>query len=178
VIETSTGKAYDFVNPDPNLIELEDIAHALGNICRFAGHTRVFYSVAEHSVLVSKLIEHWGGDESDQLAGLLHDAHEAYIWDAPTPIKPLLGEVFCELASMSDAAVARAFGLEPGAFDHELVKSADKALLFEEGRTLMKVGPGSQNGDEVPGDIIPIGYSPKTAKLMFLDRARRLGCDE
>lgn len=57
-ILTATGKWFDVLNPDPALIDLADIACALSKLCRFGGHCREFYSVAEHSILVSRLVAH------------------------------------------------------------------------------------------------------------------------
>lgn len=83
-IEAASGKKIYFLNPDPEDFDIEDIAFSLSNQCRFNGHVR-FYSVAEHSLWVgSKLPLHL------QLAGLLHDASEAYLSDVPTPVKQCL----------------------------------------------------------------------------------------
>ena len=82
VMQTFTGRLFDPFNPDPALIDLRDIAHALGNICRFGGHSRRYYSVAEHSILVASLVP-----EPLRLPALLHDAAEAYLGDIITPIK-------------------------------------------------------------------------------------------
>ena len=82
-IETFTGKEFYFLDPTPDSIDIRDIAHSLAFTCRYTGHSRRFYSVAEHSVLVSYLAV-------DPLAGLLHDASEAYITDIASPIKPHL----------------------------------------------------------------------------------------
>lgn len=79
-IQTYTGKKFYPLNPDPETICIEDIAHALSNICRFTGHCNEFYSVAQHSILVSQF---W----VDPMVGLLHDASEAYICDIASPIK-------------------------------------------------------------------------------------------
>ncbi|MDP2665205.1 MAG: phosphohydrolase [bacterium] len=87
-IQTFTGKKFDPIDPDPALINIRDIAHALSNQCRYAGHTREFYSVAEHSVHVAQELER-NNPKSPALwlAGLLHDAAEAYLTDLPRPIK-------------------------------------------------------------------------------------------
>jgi 5'-deoxynucleotidase YfbR-like HD superfamily hydrolase len=81
-IQTFTKKKFDPFHPDPSLICIEDIAHALAFTNRFGGHGKRFYSVAQHSLLVSALSAH-----DDELSGLLHDATEAYLGDILTPIK-------------------------------------------------------------------------------------------
>src|SRR5271165_4859950 len=83
-IQTYTGKKFFPMDPKPEDICIEDIAHSLSMICRFTGHSREFYSVAQHSVYVSELCsEQW------MLHGLLHDAEEAYTNDLARPIKRL-----------------------------------------------------------------------------------------
>lgn len=187
-IETYTGRSYDFLQPDPAEIVLTDIAQALGNACRFAGHTRKFYSVAEHSILVSRIVEAWVEPDrhaSDVTAGraerlidaaLFHDAHEAYVWDAPRPIKPLLGFAFAELADNADWAVGQAFGIDPALFHHPLVKRADDALLLHEGYRLMRNGPGA--GEDLPPlpiEIPGLGLLPAEAHVAFIRRAKERG---
>lgn len=81
-IRTFSGKYLDVFNPDPEQICIEDIAHALANQCRFSGHTSKFYSVAQHSVMVSRRVP-----DRFKLQALMHDASEAYMLDIPTPIK-------------------------------------------------------------------------------------------
>jgi hypothetical protein len=82
-IRTFMGKLIDPFKPDPELIGLVDIAHSLSNICRWNGHVMRFYSVAEHCIFVSGLVE----SREDKLAALLHDASEAYITDLTRPVK-------------------------------------------------------------------------------------------
>ena len=81
-IQTFTGRAFYVLDPRPEDVDIEDIAHALSMQCRFAGHCREFYSVAQHSVTASWLVP-----PEDALWGLLHDAAEAYVVDLPRPIK-------------------------------------------------------------------------------------------
>lgn len=84
---THSGRKMDLAAPASHAVHTSDISHALGNLCRFGGHTRSFYSVAQHSVLVATLLP----DEL-KLAGLLHDAAEAYLGDVIQPLKLLLKE--------------------------------------------------------------------------------------
>src|SRR5690348_18006267 len=83
-IHTFTGRTFCPLDPKPEDIDIQDIAHALSCQCRFTGHSRKFYSVAEHCVRVSLLVS-----PDLQLAALLHDASEAYLSDVARPIKRL-----------------------------------------------------------------------------------------
>ncbi len=86
-IETASGAFLYASNP---VFKPEDIAHSLSHVCRFAGHCRVFYSVAEHSLLVAEIMRffEWG----DPFEGLLHDASESAIADIATPFKNFLSD--------------------------------------------------------------------------------------
>lgn len=86
-IETFSGVRFDLIEPKEDDILIEDIAHALSNLCRFSGHTKVFYSVAQHSLMLCDLVE-----EKYRLQALLHDASEAYLSDIPSPLKFYLPE--------------------------------------------------------------------------------------
>ena len=72
-LQTFTGKAFFPLDPRPEEMDIFDIAHALSNLCRYGGHCNKFYSVAEHSVLVSILCRLYYGEQV-ALQGLLHDA--------------------------------------------------------------------------------------------------------
>lgn len=110
-IRTFTGKKFWPLNPREEDICIEDIAHALALRNRFSGHTRVPYSVAEHSVAISVQLRDWGYSENVQKWALLHDATEAYLPDIPTPIKPLIAG-FVEIESRLMKAIASKFSLE------------------------------------------------------------------
>ena len=77
-MQTHSGIQFWPLDPRPEDILIEDIAHALSNQCRFAGHCCFHYSVAQHSVLVSENVP-----AQDAMWGLLHDAGEAYLVDLP-----------------------------------------------------------------------------------------------
>jgi 5'-deoxynucleotidase YfbR-like HD superfamily hydrolase len=82
------------LDPDPAQLDAGDIARALANQCRFGGHSRVFYSVAQHCVIVSRVVEERGGDVEAVFAALMHDAAEAYLgetwhWPELDDIEPL-----------------------------------------------------------------------------------------
>lgn len=145
-IETFSGRFVDVSNPSADSIVLEDIAHALANICRYGGHCKRFYSVAEHAVFVSERVRRKGHDVRVQLAALHHDDAEAFLGDIPRPIKPLLGPAYKEMTAKVDDAIISALGLntlpegtpgEPTTFHDPYVKAADNWALFVEARHLL-----------------------------------------
>lgn len=166
-ILTAAGRMFDFGNPESCAIDIEEIAHALSHICRFTGHVRTFYSVAQHSVLVSRIVppEH-------ALAGLLHDAAEAFIGDVSAPLKQMLPD-YRAIEARVEAAVLARFGLPPTL--PECVKRADLIALATELRDLM---PG-RSSDPPPGDVAPIALrivplAPEDARRLFLRRFQNL----
>ena len=84
-LTTYTGKEFDVQDYTNFNFAIEDISHGLSNLCRFAGQSNNFYSVAQHSVLVSRIVPKEHAREA-----LMHDATEAYLVDLPSPIKELL----------------------------------------------------------------------------------------
>ena len=84
-LPTCSGRRVHIANPLPDEIDIEDIAHGLSHTCRFAGHVPLYYSVAQHSLLVSELL-----DERTAMWGLLHDASEAYLHDLTRPLKRVM----------------------------------------------------------------------------------------
>lgn len=191
MIETYTGDTYYFDNPDPTHIHLADIAHALSNHCRYAGHTRRFYSVGEHSLLVRDILKAQGYDRFIQLCGLFHDAHEAYVMDAPRPLKPLLGKAFVEVADKADGAIAEWFGEQgimmfPGFFHASNVKRADNMALVYERKQLMTAPPERwESGfEDVPDLPAPLNnrmlgqFMPTITESKFLSAAHELGVSE
>jgi 5'-nucleotidase len=138
-IQTVSGRRVDPFAPDPDEIDVDDIAQALANQCRFGGHCRAFYSVAQHSCLVADLVAAEGGDAGDRLWALLHDATEAYLVDLPHPLKhrSALGPPYREAERRLQAAICHRFGLPgdpPGC-----LKRIDRALLAAERRALARV---------------------------------------
>lgn len=164
-IQTHSGKRFDLLEPTPEMVNIHDIAHALSNLCRFNGHVRQFYSVAQHSVLVSNLV----GDEY-ALCALLHDATEAYVGDVTRPLKQLLPS-YSDIEQRVWIAVADKFRLP-----HDLpmcVKHADNIALVTERRDCLMPCEHRWDGslDAVPLRPEPIRALPPTlAREAFIKR--------
>ncbi len=181
-IETFTGKQFFFAEPRAEDVDIRDIAHSLSRQCRFGGHTRVFYSVAEHSVLAVSVLKdqgRWG--EITQMYALLHDAAEAYICDLPRPIKSRL-RTYCAMEKRIQRVIWEAMGLPAPTADEEIaIKAADAILLGLEGRELMhNVGgwaPSIPNAisERMSADLRLRGLAPAEAEKEFLDMFYALG---
>jgi 5'-deoxynucleotidase YfbR-like HD superfamily hydrolase len=123
-IRTYSGKYLNVFSPRPEDIDIVDIAHGLSHMCRFGGHTKKYYSVAEHSIFVCNSLP-----SPKKLAGLMHDASEAYLLDIPTPIKIHLPE-YLEIEHNLMLAIASKFGFTYP--KDSTVESADKSALVYE----------------------------------------------
>ena len=154
-IETFSGKRFFPLDPRPEDICIEDIAHALARQCRFAGHVKGFYSVGEHSIHVALLLAYWGASVEVQLAGLLHDASETYLVDWPTPLKNShIGAGYRDAEDRLMVTILSHFGLETDLPD--LVLRADAILLVTEAREFMPYRHDNwKNLDDEPLDVFP-----------------------
>lgn len=136
-IETSSGLRVDFINPDPSQIEINDIAWALCRQARFVGHTNhvPMLSVALHSIWVCKYLQEKTGDPLIAMHGLMHDAHEAYTGDIPSPLKnlPAIRSHIKEVEERLQDAIYKALGL-PKVSDEvqAMIKEADAQALSVE----------------------------------------------
>jgi hypothetical protein len=169
-IFTYTGGFMRPLDPSPEDIFIEDIAHALANQCRWTGHVAEFFSVAEHSMNVAKLVP-----KELRLTALLHDASEAYLADLARPIKkaPGLGEVYLEVEARLEAAIAERFGIDPDPLGHKAVKQADEQALWAEAKALLPV-LGEQM-PEPPEGIVINCLRPSNAKKKFLAAFKAYG---
>lgn len=128
VFNTATGKKINILNPDPDTIDIEDIAIALSNICRFGGNIKQFYSVAQHSMLVCSL-----APPHLKLEALLHDSAEAYVGDVIKPLKVILGTKYEAMEARFMAAICFKFQLRPDRL--QAIKPYDmEALELEHAR--------------------------------------------
>lgn len=163
-IQTYSGRRFNPTNPYVDAIVIQDIAHPLSMQCRFSGHVKRFYSVAQHSVLVSYIC-----DSQDALWGLLHDASEAYLVDVPRPVKRS-GKfgAYIELENQMQKAICKRFSLSEE--EPVSVKKADTILLATEARDLMSpLHPDwTQPCDPLPFKIEPL--SQQDAKNLFMKR--------
>ncbi len=132
-ITTFSGKKFHFLDPQPEEIDIVDIARALSLTCRFAGQCKDFYSVAQHSIMVAKIVP-----EEYKLHALLHDASEAYLPDIPRPIKAELRQ-FKKMEMTILLAILNKFVPYQGDIIRELeiIKEADNIALATEARDLM-----------------------------------------
>lgn len=192
-LQTYTGIAFPIFDPQVEDIEIEDIAHHLSFNCRFNGAVTDFYSVAQHSVLVSQQVP-----EEDALWGLLHDAAEAYLGDLITPVKATLAQFhWAEMKILNK--VAEKYGLpwrlsessrsagrdnqipgrvySPGRLNFpsplpKSVRQADKRMLYTERRDLLAPHPRpwAEEGKVEPYDFQIHAWTPASAKSLFLDR--------
>lgn len=112
-IKLASGRYFDLANPQPEQIDIRDIAAALSKICRFGGHCRQFYSVAEHLIhcLITAQLD--GLSHSECVAVFLHDASEAYVGDMVKPLKIMLLEYQQIEARVFSALMVR-FGVDFG----------------------------------------------------------------
>lgn len=120
-IELLNGKMFDFLNPDPDAMTIEEFAHVAGNICRFAGHVRYFYSLAQHLLNTSLIVA-----PGHEKAALLHDKSEGYTNDIVTPLKvqvPLFREIESRIEAGESAKYGVAYPFSPE------VKLADLQML-------------------------------------------------
>lgn len=169
-ITTGSGKIISFDDPDHEQIDIKDIARALSYQCRFTGQTRRFYSVAEHSLWVARLVP-----QPLRLAALLHDAHEAYIGDINTPLKRAIGSngELRKLEVRLMTAIEKKFGIEGQLVNlHPTIRRADRIMLMTERDCLLPPPPRAW-GVEYEHEIRIPGFDggncePRDAEEEFL----------
>lgn len=142
-ILTRTGAQVDLEVFSPASLSVLDVAASLSKINRFNGHSSRLYSVAEHSLHVVTVMERELRitDPGALLAGLLHDAHEAWVGDVSTPMKSLLGENWATVEGRAQRSVLKRFGaVDHYILNHREIKLADLTMLATERRDLMPAG--------------------------------------
>ena len=161
-IQVYSGKVFFPLDPRADEVDIEDIAHSLSLKCRYSGHCRDFYSVAEHSVLVSHEVS-----EENALWALLHDAAEAYSSDIPRPLKHCLPD-WKIMEDKIMLSICEKFDLP----DKEPVevKNIDLAITSDERLAIMN--PCIWDWGKLPS---PLGVKirclvPKEAERVFMKR--------
>ncbi len=171
-ILTNTGQYFFFDNPEAHDFTVHEIAHSLAHLCRYTGHVKQFYSVAQHSVMVSYVVP-----PAFALEGLMHDAAEAYLGDVASPLKALLTE-YKLIEARVERAITAQFGL-PFPLSPE-VKQADIVLLMTEKRDLLTRDRdpfgedhwGNRDVACLPAVIKP--WEPEWARKAFINRYLQL----
>ncbi len=165
-MQTYTGRRFFPIDPRPEEVFIEDIAHALSLACRYGGHCLEFYSVAEHSVLCSYVVP-----EEDRFAALMHDATEAYVADVIRPLKPYLTG-YAQIEHNVWVAIATRFNI-PLVLPKS-VKIADNSVLLREQIAIMAPAPEPWNVPGEPADVEVMGWTPIVAEVNFLERFHEL----
>lgn len=171
-ILTFTGRNMNLMGSSRNTYSVADIAHALSQVCRFGGHTRQFYSVAQHSVLVSKLVR-----VEYRLEALFHDATEAFLGDVVQPLKSSIEMVgYRQVESVIEEEIFNWFRIGSTEQSRQDIKSADLVMLATERRDLM--APSTDKWPILDGTfpsaatITPL--MPAAAEALFLKRYKEL----
>ena len=167
-IQTYSGKRFHFLSPSPEELDIEDIAHALGLTCRYGGHSRQFFSVAQHCVLASYLYPHpWS---------LLHDLGEAYLGDIPSPIKRTLPH-FSDAEEGILKIASERFNLvwpipaQVNVVDKQLLKLEMNSMMrFPEAYTAQGLDKFKQRLEDVFPNRMAASWTPEEAEFRFLKR--------
>lgn len=178
-MQTISGRAFYPLGPSVDDVVAMDIGHSLAMQCRYNGHVRRFYSVAEHCVLMSDWILEHATDVTEEerralaLWALLHDGAEAYIGDMVRPLKLHMPD-FCAVDDAVTTVIAQRFGASGDTIPPR-VKAVDTRILLDERAALLSTPPG----DWALGDVRPLGveirgWEPSVAKWEYLSRLEAL----
>ena len=157
-IRVASGHYFDFLNPDPKMITIENIAKPLSRICRFGGHIASFYSVAQHCCSATIACRMAGFGREEQLAVLLHDAAEAFCGDVVKPLKLMLGNAYSDVEDRVEKAIGIAFGVD---FDKHkyVIKKFDLAMLMLEKKYFFPQDSVKWAGED---DVIDVDFKMTT----------------
>ena len=175
-LQTRSGDQWFPRDPDPGLIKPKDLATSLSRIPRFSGHTREFYSVAQHSIFVANLLAKHPIEI--RLAGMLHDAEEAYtgFGDLQAPIRALAGQ-YRNVKERVDRAVEARFSLPAMILEHRAIREADLVALATEKRDLLEAEPAAWKPlpDPAPQVLQPwsMQQAAKSFEAMLYNLTRR-----
>jgi hypothetical protein len=159
-MQTAYGRQFWPLDPRPGDVYIDDIAAALSKMCRFGGHCRRFYSVAEHSIHVAR-----AASQENRFAALMHDASEAYLCDIVRPLKPFLAN-YSEIEAALEKCIAERFKLAwPWAPE---IKNLDSAMLSTERDQVMAAPPAPWKGMPESLDVRLGFWTPEQAEHEFL----------
>lgn len=156
-IRTNSGVKFYPLNPDPQGILIEDIAHALSLLCRGNGHVKVFFSVGQHCIHCAKEAEQRGYSTRLILACLLHDASEAYLSDITRPVKQHLQDYCRYEEHLLEVIYKKFLGSPLSQEEQKLVKIIDDDMLYYDLRDLL---------NEFVNKSVS-GQEPRTAPVMY-----------
>lgn len=151
-ILTQHGNKIHYNDPEASQISIVDIAHHLGNLCRFTGGTRLFYSVAQHSMFVTFIVrqllsgeltaeeQETSGYYDQLLAAMLHDAPEAYINDLASPLKQQIGGKYGWFEHGLSQKIFERYGVDHS-YMNKIVKDADNIAVMHERYYLLPKHP-------------------------------------
>lgn len=177
-LQTYSGRQYWPLDPSPDDVSIDDIAHHLAMICRYCGACSRHYSVAEHSVYVSRLVP-----PELALPALFHDAAEAYCNDIVRPVKRHLPG-YGPIEIRNSGAIWAALDLpDPGFDGWQAIKQADNAILLAEQAQIMAPAPAKWAPLDIPAELVAaandllrlaVAPYPPNAKYGFLHRYEQL----
>jgi len=170
-IVTYTGKLLNLFEPNPDDIDLESIASALSKICRFGGHLKKHYSVAEHSVFATILAIQENEPPEILKSLLLHDAAEAFLGDVVKPLKNELAEYFVFEERM-EKCIEQKFSIEIKK-NWDRIKLYDNTMFHIENKQLRNRNDtnGSTNYIKVNKELLLPCWNHELAKTEFLNIA-------
>lgn len=176
-METVSGQRFYPLDPREDEIHIEDISHALAHICRFGGHVRRFYTVAEHCVLMADAALDAGFGEDTVKHMLLHDATEAYVGDMVRPLKRAIPHYEAIEDNLWDVIVTR-FDLAAPGLTKPVVKEYDNRILLDERNAVCN--PSNNLWGPEFASLTPLGvaiqaWEPAQAEFEYSKRLYELG---
>lgn len=162
------GKVYNFDEPNPEIITLEDAAYAIAYTVRWRGQARsngrrCFYGVGQHVVFGAEEMLAEGHDRKDALAFLWHEPDEIVLPDMPGPVKPrLIG--YREFADKQGSAALLRFGIEIR--NPALVKRFDLRMMVTEKRDLMAGHEGDYFQTSRHQPVSDVDYAPFVRRII------------
>ena len=151
-IITYTRKLFDPLNPDPEQIDIRDIAHALPLLCRGNGHVSTFWSVGQHCISCAKEAAARGYSDRIVLGCLLHDASECYMSDVPRPVKQHMTDYIQQEERLLSVVYEKFLGSDLTEEEQHILKEIDDDMLWYDMKTLLERPMGGE-APEVHIDI-------------------------